>query len=757
MIKTALLALVALLYVSLPEATSAQPIDSTLNFAYGSLVEVTNTDIVFNDLLSPRAEPRSIICNKRTVAFGCTFEDVRPGTNLYIELVDSPAGKVAQTVKFEGCAPIVSFDGTILSISGDTLRLKVAMPIPDVSTGAVVLTKETPISDCAGRIVDRAALAIGDEVKVGGYSKAQTLEATYVVIASKCPEYKTAMATLLSTSDKGIVVSLANGERVELVFGSGLPFLGDSLMNGAYTCDGRILKWSEVAIGATLRISYFDYQGASDVLEAAVLEDGCPKPFGGVVASVSDGVIVVKEYDGTLGTYVFDNATQVFSCSNRERTIADIQPGVGVHGAWIEDGTSRKLINVQLTDGCAYAFAEMGVITEISDNSMTIRTMRDSLIVLTIDNQSMLIDCFGFVERPTRLLRGDTVSVFYSQDRGTNYLDLVQFFQNCEREKLSGVIVAATETAIVMNTGAETQTLIIDSESQLFDCTGGALVSSGDIVGSTITTRIKQRGDTSYVRTAWVDFNCPSTGILGGPIVSFVDSLLVIMDNGIERQLYVADFTIVMEKSGAFADRSALLAGRSVCVITQTSGASLMALQVILDSDCSSDGVVKGVRVQGAVESVEYGKVIVSARGKNVTFATMDITTVQHQRDGMANLSDLATGKSVLVMSERRMSDGTPVAESIVILDAPTGVDDEAVTGNSVLASPNPASDVFHVDGRDDQSVELVAIHDMQGRLMNLARGTRTVSLRDLPVGAYRVSVHFSDARIETLSLSIIR
>ncbi|MBK7033878.1 MAG: T9SS type A sorting domain-containing protein [Ignavibacteria bacterium] len=84
-------------------------------------------------------------------------------------------------------------------------------------------------------------------------------------------------------------------------------------------------------------------------------------------------------------------------------------------------------------------------------------------------------------------------------------------------------------------------------------------------------------------------------------------------------------------------------------------------------------------------------------------------------------------------------------------------MDNDVVTGQGITASPNPASDVLRIDGHADRSVDVITIRDMQGRVVLLQRGTRSVSLRDVPVGAYLVSVVFTDARVETVPLTVIR
>ncbi|MBK6290420.1 MAG: T9SS type A sorting domain-containing protein [Ignavibacteria bacterium] len=757
MIRSAFVALVALLIVIGPGVHHAQDRDSTLLFGFGTLVEVTNTTIVFNDMLSSNSEPRTVLRNEQTLAMGCTFEEVRPGTNLHVDLYDTPAGLTARFVHFEGCAPMVGIEGAIQSMNGDTLVIDVVASQPVGISNVVLAGSETQFTDCAGRIVTRSALSVGDQVKIGGYDNGSIIEATYVVLADNCPEYKTETVVLVAKRADGIAVTLENGENVDLEFGFGRPFEGDSLLHFIFSCDGRLLSWSEIEIGSTLRINYLDYPNAPDVLQDAMLEDGCPKGFSGVVASVSPSTLDITEKDGTTVSYVIDAASQVFSCSNRELTWADVLPGASVQGAWIEDGPVKKLLHVQLVDGCSYSNGATGVVIEKAENTVTVRTVEDSLLVLTIDDRSLVIDCFGMVDRPAQISLGDTVAIFFSQDRGVLYLDFAQILNSCERSKISGVIVSANATTIAVNTGNEVTVLMVDAESQLLDCSGMPVTSTPAIEGATITAHTQDGPDGLTIRTAWVDVNCAVTGIISGQIVSYQDSMLVISSDGTEQSVFVSDVTIIMDPNGVLASRVDLLVGRTVCAIVQQMDVTSMALQIILDTDCSGRGVAKGVQVQGAVESVNNGQIVVSVRGQNMMFATTGMTIVQHQLNGTASMADVASGNSIMVSSERRLANGVPVAENIVILDGTSSVDNDVVTGQGITASPNPASDVLRIDGHADRSVDVITIRDMQGRVVLLQRGTRSVSLRDVPVGAYLVSVVFTDARVETVPLTVIR
>lgn len=757
MIKSAFVALVAFLIVIGPGVHYAQDRDSTSLFGFGTLVEVTNTTIVFNDMLSSNSEPRTVLRNEQTLAMGCTFEDVRPGTNLHVDLYNTPAGLTARFVHFEGCAPMVGIEGTILAILGDTLLINVTASQPVGISNVVLAGSETQFTDCAGRIVERGTLSVGDQVKIGGYDNGLTIEASYVVLADNCPEYKTETVVLVAKRADGITVTLESGVDIDLEFGFGRPYEGDSLLHFIFSCDGRLLSWSEIEIGSTLRINYLDYPNATDVLQDAMLEDGCPKGFSGVVASVSATAVVVTEADGTSNTYTIDASTQIFSCSNRELAWSDVVPGISAQGAWIEDGTTRKLLHIQLLDGCSFSYANNGVVVGTSDSTITIRTDDDSQLELTIDEKSIVIDCFGIVNSPTQIAIGDTITVFYRQERGVFYLDMAQLMTSCERSKVSGVIVSANESSIVINTGSESKLYLVDAESQIVDCAGMPLASSPALEGATITAHVYDRPDGSAIRMAWVDVNCAVTGIISGPIVSYQDSMLVISDKGQERSVFVGDITIIIDQAGTIADRNDLLAGRTVCAVVQEMGPTTIALQILLDIDCSERGVAKGIQVQGAVESVSNGQVVITARGQKMTFATSNMTIVQHQHNGTASMSEVASGSSIVVTSERRLSNGVPVAENIVILDGTTSVDNDATTGAGITASPNPASDVLRIDGHTDRTVDVVTIRDMQGRVVLLQRGMRSISLRDVPVGAYLVSVLFTDAHVESVPLTVIR
>lgn len=757
MIRSAFAALVALLIVIGPGVHYAQDRDSTSLFGFGTLVEVTSTTIVFNDMLSSNSEPRTVIRNEQTLALGCTFEDVRPGTNLHVDLYTTPAGLTARFVQFDGCAPMVGIEGAVQSINGDTLVIDIVASSPEGIPNVVLVGSATQFTDCAGRLTSQSALSVGDQVKIGGYNNGAIVEATYVVLADNCPEYKTETVILAAKRPDGITVTLATGENVDLEFGYGRPFEGDSLLHFIFSCDGRMLTWAEIAIGAQLRINYLDYPDATDVLQDVMLEDGCPKGFSGVVASVSSSTLDVTEPDGTTISYVIDASSQIFSCSNRELTWADVLPGASVQGAWIEDGSSRKLLHVQLLDGCSYSNAATGMVIEKTESTVTVRTFEDSVLVLTVDDRSLVIDCFGMVDRPTQLSLGDTVAIFFSQDRGVLYLDFAQILNSCEQSKISGVIVSANASTIAVNTGNEVTVLMVDAESQLLDCSGMPVASTSAIEGATITAHTKERSDGLAIRTAWVDVNCAVTGIVSGPIVSYQDSMLVISSDGAEVEVFVSDITVIMDPNGAMATRNDLLAGRNVCAVVQAMGTTSMALQIILDTDCSGRGVAKGIQVQGAVESVNNGQIVVSVRGQNMMFATTDMTLVQHQINGTVSMSEIASGSSIVVTSERRLANGVPVAENIVILDGTSSVDENVTPGETLIASPNPASDVLRIDGRMNDTVELVTIRDMQGRVVLQQRGTRTLSLRDVPAGAYLVAVQFSNSGSGSLPLSIIR
>ncbi|HLP29089.1 MAG TPA: T9SS type A sorting domain-containing protein [Candidatus Didemnitutus sp.] len=757
MIRSAFATLVLFFIVLAPGVLCSQDRDSTSMFGFGTLVEVTNSTIVFTDLLSSNSEPRTVIRNEQTLAFGCSFDEVRPGTNLHVDLVESAAGLVARFVQFEGCAPMIGIEGAIRSINGDTLHLNSGQPLPDGVPDVALLDDATQISDCSGRPLLRSALAVGDQIQIGGFNNGTVVVASYVVIADNCPEYKFESVELVSKRNDGITVTLENGANVDLMFGFGRPFEGDSLHAFVFSCDGRMLSWSEVEPGSILRITYLDYPNAPDVLLDAMLEAGCPKGFSGVVARVSASTVDVTESDGTTATYDFDLSTQILSCSNRELTWADILPGANVQGAWIDEGSTKKLLHLQVIDGCSYSFAAEGMVVDRTDNTITLRTWQDSTLVLTVDDRSLVIDCYGMVDRPTQLAIGDTITVYYRQERGTLYLDLAQIMNSCEQSKISGVIVSANESMMVINVGYETKVYLVNEETQLFDCAGMLIPSTSAIEGATITAHIVDRPDGYAIGSAWVDVNCAVTGIVSGPIVSYQDSVLVVSHNGEEQSVFVGDITIIMGANGAIAGRNDLLIGRNVCAIAQSIGTTSIALQIILDIDCSERGVTKGIQVQGAVESVVDGNVVITVRGQNMMFATTDITVVQHKHQGAASLSDVASGSSIVVTSERRLANGIPVAESIVILDGTSAVDNDAVTGNGVVAYPNPASDALRIEGRMQHGVDVVTVRDMQGRLVLLQRGSRSLSLQEVPVGAYLVTVQFSDAVVETLPLAIIR
>ncbi len=728
---------------------------------YGKLVEITPTTIRYIDFLSSSSDIASARRTARTVALGCSFEDVQPGVGFSMELEDTPGALTAARVVFESCAPLLFFSGTVLERTADRVQLgTIQGGVGGFTEAVVLLTAASGIYTCEGMPVTSESIRIGDRVSVAVTDINGTYSVVSLSINERCATYRSEQMTFLELVEGGARFRREDEIVVFLVFNSqmGGPLEPDSVFGGyVYTCTGEMLRWEDLLRGQRLRVSYVDNAETDDVLMEAVLEEGCPQHVEGRVVAVTLGSIDIQEPDGTVHVYEVGSKTEIWSCRGATLTIADVRIGARVKGTWLEDESRRVAHYLQITDGCSFAFGTTGMLTSISDSAITLVSQEVvSEIYLRVDAQSIAIDCDGEVQPVTSFQVGDTVMVFYRGDESGAYLDLLQSIGNCRSLRVHGIVANVIGSTVITIDGENgTQTLLVGDESQLFDCTGAPLTVSADIIGKEIGAKLNARDSLPTISYAWVNINCVKN-VVSGRVMRYSEGVLtVVTDSGVDTVL-LSDATLVAQASGVVADRAELQPGRVVCVFIEPMADGVRsALHIILDSDC---GVTteSGIRLKGRVVSIESGLLQLDVDGKPVSVAVHQSTNVHRQHRGRVDASVIATGDVAMVITGGRLANGTPVAESVVLMDAPTSVPSEGVEF-SFAVHPNPATEQIALVGLPS-NVSRIEIVDVMGRpILTEQSMPSTINCARLSQGAYIVRAYTTNGFVATTPLRINR
>ncbi len=730
------------------------------SFVYGKLVEVTTSSIRYVDFLSSSNDIASTPRTSQTEAFGCSFDDVKPGVNFFMELEASGGSLNAARVYFESCAPFLHFSGNVRERDGNRLVLGNVQGTTGIEEATVVLTEESLLYNCQGQPATADDIRVGDLIAVAVVDNEGTYEVTSLSINERCPTYRSERLVFVELTDDGGRFTQEDGTTIELVFDASRrdPNDPDSLLRGfVYTCTGEFLTWEQIEAGQSLRVTYLDNAEAADVLFEAFLEEGCPQHVGGQITALTSTTIDILEPNGVTETYTIKPETEIWSCRGNVISVDDLRVGTNVKAAFIAEGSQRLLHFVQVIDGCSFAYASAGVITDISDTTVSLITMEEiSELYLRIDEASVFVDCLGTIREVTSFLPGDTVVVYYRTEDDGLHLDVMQSIQSCESLRVHGVVTAVGEGRILIDGENGPLTLLVDDKTQIYDCTGATLTVSQDLVGKEFAAHLRGRDSLRTIEYGWVNINCATEVIISGTIVSYQDDVLVVSSQGKQDTVFLSDLTFVVDASGVMSDRSGLVSGRTVCALIHfVPNASPIALHIILDTDCGEQQP-GGIRVKGQIVAHHNGSLTLDVDGNEMKVAILGMTNIQHQQYGSVEENAITAGSMAMVTTGRRLSDGTPVAESIVLMDGTTSVDD-VTAGSTLVVSPNPVRDRLMLTGMNGTAVRLEIV-DMQGRnVLAVSAPGSSVDCSNLSQGAYIVRVTLEDGSVHTTSMLVAR
>lgn len=729
---------------------------------WGKLVSSSSSEVVL-DATRPDGSTGQLAIgvNASTQIAGCTLDSVAAGTYTLVMLNPQSSSPLADLIKFEGCAPLISVMARVTAVNGTALEVESTQPSDLGASGIairVVTTSSTSIFTCDGYALQLSEVTPNTEIALNGTGTAANFSATSIQTLNDCSQSYGADATFIVYRDSLFIVALTGTtDTLALrIDGGGRGIPGDSTY--VYSCDGRQLSIDELVAGDPLSIYYTDSPRRGKFLQYAQLRRDCPTHVTGTITAINGNELTIAGNDRQSYTATVTSETSVTSCTKRETTRDDLAIGQTVTATIIETTTARVYSSISIVDDCSFAFYMQGTVAIVTDSFVVVNGYAadgsmQSLEIGLIPG-TLVVNCLNEPQSISVVQPGNTVGVYYSTRQGIIMADMVAVLDPCTMAYIGGTIQAVTPTSIALFADGPqaTVTLTYDAKTAFGNCAGEAIRIDTSHIGSTLFGIYNTASDPQYLMNATINIGCPAYGNVEGTVVAVNDSSVTVQTAAgagmFGRSAYVAVYDTLLQP----LEWSDIALGQTVCMtVDELAG---IALRVFVDQAC--DALPNGPRVSkaiGKVVSATETTIDIDTRSGVTTYMLTDDTRMMTSSQTAIELSDVSVGAMVSVMCMDHTPTGMPIAASVVLMSTTTSVDDESTTTSSLVIAPNPASTSITLGG--DAEITRATIIDMQGRTVMIA-SSRTLDVSQLPVGTYTVQVATATG-MQTMMMQVVR
>lgn len=715
---------------------------------WGKLVSATPTSIVID---ATRADgttgQTSVQVTTATEVGGCTIDSVQPGTFTLIQLSPSATTAVADFIKFDGCAPTISFIGRVEQSLTSGLRVTTSQESDLGAAGISVdvrVSESTTIVTCDGYPLRLDEITPRTEVAINGLGTITSFSATSVQTYNDCSQSLAAEATFVAYRDSLFIVALT-GTTDTLALKTSQVFSGVPLDSGLiiYSCDGRMVSVDDLVVGDPLTISYIDNPRRGKFLQYAQLQKNCPRHVSGRITVLSGNEMTIVDMSGNVITGTLTAETVVTSCIKTEATRDDLAVGVTVGASLYGTDDARTYGSISIIDDCPFAFYMQGTVTSRTDSSLSVKGFgadgTEQTLEFVSNDARLVTNCLNEPQPSSSVQQGNTVGVYYSLRRGQTTADMIAVLDPCTIAYVGGTIqaVSATTVDVFVDGPQAVVTYTFDAKTAFANCAGETITLDTALVGKTLFGIYNTASDPAYLMSATINVGCPAYGSVEGAVVFVTDSSVTVQTaKGAEdylRSAYVSVYDTLMQP----LDWTAITVGRTVCMTVDEQ--ARIALRIFVDQAC--DALPNGPRVSKAVGKVvgaTTSTIDIETRTGVTTYMLTDDTRMMTSSQSTLELSDVTAGVMVSIMCMDHTPTGMPIAASVVVMDGTTSVNDEEASPSAAMVWPNPASSTITLAG--DDAFTTATLIDMHGRTV-LSTSSRTINIASLPVGAYTVVI----------------
>jgi hypothetical protein len=683
--------------------------------------------------------------NAESIIGGCTLDEVKPGTQTYVDASPDAAGRlIANLVKFDGCGPSWHITARTVAVSVDSLTVEILAPSELGDPGTTVglaLTDQTTVVSCSGEMLSVSDLKVDRFVAViAAGSKDDGFTAVSVTIQDDCPQSMHAEAAFVSFNGEVFtVIDRATNDTLRLELSSIYGRVPDDSTMPIYSCDGIPVNVNTLTEGEILSVVYLVVPGRGSYLQYAQRTQGCPIHLSGKITA-REGQSLTIAMQGMTYTGRVTTETSITSCERRSMSIDDITIGAYVQAALVQRPEANTFQSIQLQEGCPYAFYTYGTVTTVDASGMTVdghtsENETSGTTVIGFDDATFSINCLGTPQSIARVDIGSSVVVYYRISGGQRTADVVIVQHPCEVAPVYGTILEVSDASILIaQDDGSSMPYVYNANTKITNCSGEVVSFDAAMVGASLSGVYATTSKPPMLVSATVNVGCQVISTIGGVITAIEDSSATVLSQGNLVMLNRTPYTAAYDAVGMPVAWDVLRVGDSVCCCYDEQGKLLY--RIIAGVDCSLRATATSTSMVGSIVRADNAEVVVEGRAGTMSFAITQVTEMTSTMDRPVVMADLTPGTIVNVMSSAFTRNGQPIASTVAVMSV-TSVDEADPAQASLVLFPNPASQSVTI--ANAVVGDVITIVDQQGKHV-LRTTSPIVGVDSLAPGMYTVT-----------------